>query len=528
VLADAQTAGSPDWWLLRLGQALAKDRPRLDTLYSYWAGDHPLPFGNRKMREAYKRLQKLARSNYAGLVAETVLERIKVVGFRSGSSGTGAATSLIGANSAAAVADEADQQAWSWWQANRMDANSGLVHRAAITMSRAYVIVWPNPRDDGEQPMPLITGEDPRFVIHESDPTDRYTVRAALKVWRDDVQQCDLAVVYLPDKICYYRSTKSMVSDLNPWQANKWMSDSTDYAPDGTAANPFGQVPVVPFLCRPDLYGHALGEYEDVTDIQDRINTVVLDRMVISAMQAYRQRWAKGVDVEDENGNVRDVFDPGADLIWLTPNDNAAFGEFSPVDLTSIIKATESDVTHIAAITRTPPHYLLGALISVSGDALSAAETGLVSKVVEREQEFGESWESVYRLAGKIQGRDVPANCEVIWKDPQFRTLTELAAASVQLMTAGVPWRTRMEMLGKSPTEIDRMEAERAHDALLSSSLASLSVPEGGELGSRGVSFAPKGGPVDSSGNPIATGTTPAPGTGSQSPAQLPAAPAGT
>ncbi|GAA0632225.1 hypothetical protein GCM10010174_61550 [Kutzneria viridogrisea] len=500
MLADATTPGSPDWWLLRLGRALAEDRPRLDTLHSYWVGDHPLPYGNRKMREAYKRLQRQARSNYAGLVAETILERIKVLGFRSGSS---SGSRLIGASNAAAVADQTDQDAWRWWQHNRMDANSGLVHRAAVVMSRAYVIVWPQPRTAADQePMPLVTGEDPRYVIHESDPTDRYKVRAALKVWRDDVEQRDLAVVSLPDSIHYYRSTQAMTHDQRPWQPQKWMTDTPDYAPDGTADNPFGEVPVVPFLCRPDLYGRALGEFEDVTDIQDRINTVVLDRLVISAMQAYRQRWAKGVDLEDENGNVQSVFDPGADLLWAVPSENAAFGEFNATDLTPLIKAIESDVTHLAAITRTPPHYLIGAMVNVSGDALAAAETGLVSKVQEREQEFGESWEAVYRLAGKVQGREVPDDAEVIWRDPQFRTLTELASASVQLMTAGVPWRTRMEMLGKTPTEIDRMETERAHDALLSSSLASLSVAEGGELGSRGVAFAPKGGPVDSGATP--------------------------
>jgi hypothetical protein len=501
VLDDAQTAGSPDWWLLRLGRALSKDRPRLDALHSYWSGDHPLPYGNRKMREAYKRLQRQARSNYTGLVAETVLERIKVIGFRAG--GASGASSLVGPMNAAAIADEADQQAWAWWQANRMDGNSGKVHRAAVVMSRAYVIVGPNPKRPG---IPLVTGEDPRTVIHESDPTDPYSVRAALKVWRDDLAQRDFAVVYLPDRVCYYQSTQSLVNVQNPWQPPSWApdTDSTDFAPNGVADNPFGEVPVVPFLCRPDLAGNALGEFEDVCDIQDRINTVILDRLVISGMQAYRQRWARGVDVEDENGNPRNMFDPGADLIWCTPNDNAQFGEFGATDLTSIIKAAESDVTHMAAISRTPPHYLLGAVVNVSGDALAAAETGLVSKVVERETEFGESWESVYRLAAKVQGREVADDAEVIWRDPQFRTLTELAAANVQLMNAGVPWRSRMEMLGKTPTEINRMETERAHDALLSSSLASLSVAEGGELGSRGVAFAPKGGPVDAGGSQAA------------------------
>jgi hypothetical protein len=499
VLDDAKTAGSPGWWLLRLGAALKRDQPRLDMLSAYHSGNHPMPYGNRKMREAYRRLQKQARSNYTGLVAETVLERIKVLGFRSGTvSGPSTASTMTGVPTAAAVADQTDSTAWQWWQRNRMDANSGLVHRAAIVMSRAYVIVGEDPKNPGQ---PLVTGEDPRQVIHESDPTDRYRVRAALKCWRDPVQACDLAVLYLPDTVHYFRSTTNMADDQNPWQAAKWTVDTTDDdAPDGVAVNTFGEVPVVPFLNRPDLDGNAIGEFEDVLDVQDRINTVVLDRLVVSAMQAYRQRWAKGVDVTDENGNPQANFDPGADLVWIVADENAAFGDFASVDLTPILKATESDVTHLAAITRTPPHYLLGAIVNASGEALGVAETGLVSKIIEREQEYGESWESVYRLAAKVQGREIPPDCEVIWRDPQFRTLTELAQANVMLMNAGVPWRTRMEMLGASPTQIDRMEIQRAHDAMMSSSLASLSVAEGGELGSRGVAFSPKGGPVDTSG----------------------------
>lgn len=505
MLDDAQTAGSPGWWLLRLGKQLADETPRLNTLYQYWCGDHPLPYGNKRMREAYKRLQKQARSNYTGLVAETVLERIKLLGFRTGTGGK-PGTTLVGATSSAAVADQTDQDAWQWWQANRMDANSGLVHRSAVIMSRSYVIVGKNAKTG----KPLVTGEDPRKVTHESDPTDRYNVRAAVKCWRDDVEQRDFAVLYLPDKVWYFRSAANMANDQEPWQAAKWELDVSNDYPEGWAKNEFGEVPVVPFLCRPDLDGNSLGEFEDVTDVQDRINTVVLDRLVISAMQAYRQRWAKGIEVEDANGNVQSMFDPGADLLWSTPSDTAQFGSFEAVDLTGILKATESDVTHLAAITRTPPHYLIGAMVNVSGDALAAAETGLVSKVQEREQEFGESWEAVYRLAGKVEGRELPDDCEVIWKDPQFRTLTELAAANVQLMTAGVPWRTRMAMLGKTPTEIDRMEAERAHDAMLAQILAPLSIAEGGTLGSRGISYTDKASPAQlEAGAAASNGSTP-------------------
>lgn len=454
MLAHASEPGTPDWWLLRLGKRLEADRNRFDTLDQYWRGNHPLPFGNMKMREAYQRFQKQSKTNFMKLVAESVIERLKVVGFRTGSDGN----------------ETLDKKAWGWWQANNLDADSGLVHRAAIVMSRAYVIVGQNPADETQ---PLVTGEDPRQVIHESAPDNRRRRLAAIKTWWDDSQNRSAAVVYLPDSVHYYVSTmKTNEPQPNIFLgAAQWQIDDSEYE-DGYVANPLGVVPVVPFLNCPDLFGATLGEFEDVTPIQDRINTEVLDRLVISAMQAYRQRWAIGVDLTDEEGRPSGDFDPGADLLWSVPDENAKFGEFQPVDLSGILKSVDSDVQHLAAITRTPPHYLLGAMINASGDALAAAETGLTSKVVERSIELGESWELVYQLAGKITGQDVPTDCEVIWSNPQFRTLTEMAAANVQLMTAQVPWRTRMGLLDFTPSQIDRMESERASDALMQAAMA--------------------------------------------------------
>lgn len=461
MLDDARTPNSPDWWLLRLGQRLGADIGRMDRLDDYWRGDHPLPFGNMKMREAYRRFQKQSKTNFCKLVAESVVERIKVTGFRTGSGGS----------------ETLDKEAWGWWQSNHLDADSGLVHRAAIVMSRAYVIVGEDPDNPGR---PLVTGEDPRQVIHESSPTNRRKRLAAMKTWWDDVNSRQLAVLYLPDTICYYRGRVQKQAPTNMWTQGAWEIDDTDEYPTGTAVNTLGEVPVVPFLCCPDLGGNTLGEFEDCIPIQDRINTEVLDRMVISAMQAYRQRWATGVDLTDENGQPSGGFDPGADLLWNVSDEAAKFGEFSPVDLTSVLKAVEADVQHLAAITRTPPHYLLGAIVNASGDALAAAETGLTSKVTERSVEFGESWETVYQLAGLVQGQKVPDDCEVIWQDPQFRTLMEMAAASVQLVTAGVPWRTRMALLDFTPSQIDRMQSERAADVMLNAVLAPPMLPPGG------------------------------------------------
>lgn len=470
MLADATEPGSPAWWLLRLGQRLERDQPRFDRLECYWRGDPPLPHGNRKMREAYRRLQRLARTNFGALIAEALLERMKVVGFRAGADAT----------------DEADKTAWAWWQHNDLDADSGLVHRAAVVMGRSYVIVGPDPADPGR---PLVTAEDPRQVIHESAPTNRRDVRAALKTWWDDVEGAQLAVLYLPEQIHYFRTTSAVKQNgSSPWAAGSWQVDESEEYPDGVAGNPLGQVPVTPFINRPDMAGCGLGEFEDVVDILDRINTVILDRLVISAMQAYRQRYATGVDLTDEDGNPSADFDPGADLLWAVPDEKAKFGEFQPTDLTPLVRAIESDVQYLAAITRTPPHYLLAGVVNVSGDALAVAETGLASKAMERDVECGNSWERVNRQVGKLQGREIGADAEVLWRDPQFHSLSQMAAASVQLMQAGVPWRTRMRLLDMSPAEIDRMEAERAHDAFM----ASLSAPLDGTTRQATTTAAPQ------------------------------------
>lgn len=468
----SRTQGEPEWWLMRLGQRLYADRPRIDRLDSYWRGDPPMPSGNARMREAYKRLQRIARTNFGSLVAETVLERLKAIGFRSGGDAT----------------DEVDKEAWSWWQANSLDADSGLVHRAAVVLGRAYVIVGEDPDEPGK---PLVTVEDPRQVIHECSPTNRRKVIASLKSWWDDVEGCHFAVVFLKDEVHYFRSTERIKQDAGAeqlWQVNAWDVDTT-MGQGGVAPNPFApDNPVVPFINRPNMAGDGLGEFEDVIDVLDRINSVILDRLVISAMQAYRQRWAKGISMTDEDGNDTHAFDPGADLLWAVEDEAAQFGEFSALDLTPIIKSVESDVQHLASITRTPPSYMLAGIVNASGDALAAAEVGLVSKCTERCNEFGESWERVYRLVGKQQGKTVGPDAETIWRDPQFRSLSELASASVQLKSADVPWRTRMRLLDFTPAQIERMEAERAHDLMMG---MMAQIPAGGGPVQPGLGIAP-------------------------------------
>lgn len=437
---DPSIPGTPDWWLLRLGKQLDVDRPRIELLESYHRGDPPLPYGNRKMRDAYRALQRMSRANFAGLVVEAVLERLTPTGFRTGGEGD----------------SDSDRAAWDTWQRNGLDADIPLVLRTALVASRAYMMVGQNPADPGRA---LITPEDPKHVIHAAEPTNRRVLRAGLKHWRDEVTADEYALIMLPEGIVYYRAPGTESPDR--WNPARWARDLSE-GDEGVAPNPTpGTVPLVPFIGRPALDGqlrHALGEFEDVVDILDRINKGILDRLVIASMQAYRQRWATGVALDD------DAFDPGADLLWHVETPDAKFGEFATADLRQLVDAGLSDLRQLAAITRTPAHYFVGELNNVNGETLKATETGLVAKSRDRMRQFGESCEQVNRLAGVIEGRDVPDDAEVVWANPQSHTVAELYDAAVKAVGAGEPWSTRMQLLGHTPQEIDRMRAERDAD----------------------------------------------------------------
>lgn len=444
--------GTPEWWVDRLSRKLDGRRGDYERLECYESGDHPLPEGDERARDLFKAFQRKARTNLCGLVVSSVRERLKVTGFRTGGDSS----------------NTVDGEAWRIWQANHLDADSDLVHDAALTYRDAYVIVGPNPDDETT---PLITAESPLFVIGEPDPVNRRRMLAGLKTWLDDVEGIDRAILYLPDSFHYF---------TRPMSQSEWVRTNADWKPadpgEQPTKNEIGVVPIVRFVNRPKLRKTSEGraEFEDAIDIQDRINNVVLDRLVIGKMQAYRQRWMKGISLtdtdEDGNETTADLpFIPGVDLLWAVEDDpqSVEFGEFAQVDLTPILKAIQADVTAFVTVTGLPPHYVAGDLVNAAADAIAAAEARLDLRTEDHQGYFGESWEQVMEFAYAWAGQAMPPDTEVIWRPARRTTDSQLSDAAVKKKAAGVPWRQRMADLGYSPQVITRMETDRATDQLM-------------------------------------------------------------
>ena len=454
---DAEMPGSPGWWLRRLLTKLADRQDRYDDLDAYYTGEAAAPASTTKaVRQAYQRLMRLARTNFAELVVEAVRERMVPVGFRTG----------------AEPDDLGDSTAWRYWQANALDADSLLVHRASLTMGDAYVIVG---GVDPELEAPLITPEDPREVIVEHDPVRRRRPVAALKVFVDDVAGAQRAYLYLPGFV---------LRAGRPWSIATGLEWSASWEWDGPAEPlPAPVVPVVSFPNRATLaergdgQGRSWGEFEPHLSIIDRINYTLLNRLEIATLQAFRQRGIKGVPSHDAQGNevdYGDIFsaDPGA--MWLLP-ETAEMWESNQVDLGPIRQAIRDDVQDLAAVTRTPLFYLTPDANNGSAEGASLAREGLIFKTHDRLVQTGEAWEQVMALAFLFADDDVRArrgDMEILWAPPERFSLAERYDAASKAQAAGVPWRAVMtDVLQFSPQQVDRMEADRATDAFLAGPL---------------------------------------------------------
>ena len=207
---------------------------------------------------------------------------------------------------------------------------------------------------------------------------------------------------------------------------------------------------------------------DGVLDIQNRINNTLLERGVATNAAAFKQKWATGMDIprDPTTGKEVEPYEASVRRVWIAESPETKFGEFAESDLTNYIQLIESDVNALAAISKTPPTYLLGAMVNLSGDAIRTAEVSLIKKVTTRLGFLSESWEEVMRLAllflGDPRGDDTSS--EILWADPAVRTEGELVDALTKMKTLGVPLEELWRRWGATEQQIRQWKANEAVD----------------------------------------------------------------
>ena len=381
-------------------------------------------------RRTFKTFLAEAGANWCELVVNAVAERLVVQGFRFASDGD-------------------SDLAWDIWQASQMDADHEMVQTDALVTGQSFVLV----QADEDNPTGVsMTPESPMQACVLYEPGNRRRRRAGYKRFTDETETTPTEVLLLPDQVVtwYPREDKNRPV-IEP--------------------NPAGVVGLIELTPQPRTLKPPRSELHAALSFQDRINTTIFNRMVATDYGAFRQIWATGIKVArevaktDAGGEVTKVtrpFQVGADRLLTNENPDGRFGAFPGDTLEGYLKSVEQDVTGLAAITQTPPHYLLGQMINLAADAIKAAETGLVSKVRRRSLHLGEGWEECERVAFHLIGNPAATDrsAEVIWADFETRSLGQLVDALSKLGASpiNIPQEVLWEKFGATRQEIERWE----------------------------------------------------------------------
>jgi hypothetical protein len=445
-------ANTPAEWLPILTRRLDADLPRVRLLRRYVDGDAPLPEMGANVRASWQRFQRESRTNWGVLVRESVADRIVKNGI----------TVAGDIKHPAAVA------AQRIWRDNRMDLvfKEGIRHM--LDYRRGFLTAWSR---DGSA---VITADSPENMYAACDPLQPWRVRAAVKWWRDMDLERDFAVVWIIGGWqLFYRS-----AFVDPTHTTKRVmyASSGDWLPVSDYVYTGAEPPVV-VLDNPD----GAGEYETHLDVINRINRGILQRLVTTAMQAYRQRALKakegtpGLPDKDANGNDIDwakVFEPAPGALWDLPP-GVDIWESQQTDIRPMLEGSMHDIRHLAAVSRTPVSVLIPDSANQSAGGADFAKEGLVFKCRDRIVVAQVAAVAVLLKALEVEGVEVADTLEVLFAPPHAISMAEKYDAAGKAKAAGESWNSiARNILGYSPEQIAQDARDRFEEQFLAALVA--------------------------------------------------------
>lgn len=438
----------------RLSQDLQYRRGDITKRMNYLTGETGrLRFASDKFKESFQKRYAGFTDNWCAPVVEAVGERMVYLGLRP--------AGKLGADTELARA----------WEATGADAGIQEALAVRSAAARAFAMVAPTKRAD----RPRITFEHPELTIVDEDPATGVR-RAALIMWADD--QWEYATLYTADEVWKFQRKTSEdreqrqgrpVDLTSGWEPRHFNTDDT-----WPARNPLGQVPIVEMknrsFLRPD---QPISEISGVMAMQDAINLTWAYLLNALDMVSLPQRIITGADIPTvpilgKDGQDTGMTRPldldsltGEKILWIN-GEEAKPHEWSAAQIAPFLEVTQQAVEHIAAQTRTPPHYLSGKMVNTAAEALTISEAGLVSRARQSILFVNQDVRTINYLTALAMDRsekeaDAIAAGTPMWADPQYRSDAQRADALLKKKQLGYPMKYLLEQDGLPPHEIDRV-----------------------------------------------------------------------
>lgn len=463
-------------WVDKLHAVLSSRRPEIEKQFGYFEGDQPLAYSSPQWRQFHADRYAGFSDNWCGVVGRSPVERLRIDGIRVGED--------------VEVIDAAERALWDDWKRNELGAASKQGFLASTIAKRSATLVW---GDENEEPE--VTWEHPAQVVVAYAASNSRKRLAALKVWiEDDVQ---FATLFLPTEV--WKWQRSTIGAVTNGRTSGGLYIAGDYSGAGgwkprevgnenwPLPNPLGEVPVVEWVNRPMLGMEPLSDISGTMAMQDAINMLWAYLFTAADHASMPARVVLGAEppkipILDELGNVIGGKPAKLDdlangrLLFLPGNatNTPTIDQWDAAKLDVFTNVVDKAVAHVAAQTSTPGHYLLtnDAMANLNGDALTAAETPLVQKVIAaQEQGYDFAARETFRLMAKVRGNDALAEqvrlAQIQWKDAAMHSLSQVADAATKDRAVGMSLATVLRTrYGMTPSEVaaelERVRAEQA------------------------------------------------------------------
>ncbi|MDI2032988.1 phage portal protein [Paenarthrobacter nitroguajacolicus] len=447
---------TPEEWLPVLAKRLDAAYPRIARLRRYATGDSDLPEMGKNLKASWQAFQKKARTDFGGLAVGALANRIRLNGI------------AIGGNQnhpALAVARRIARD-------NRLTSQFKKAVKDYLTTSYGYLVVS---SDEGRA---VITREKPEMFYAATDPIRTWKAVATLKVWRDEYAGKDFARVVVPGRAVLFSRASRNTNGLAVVGA---------YSDDWSVVSEQeydGDVPCI-VLRRDD----EMGLFEPHMDVIDRINLGKLQRLVTTALQAYRQRALKssadsqGLPDKDADGNdidFRAMFEPSPGAMWELP-EGLDIWESQYTDTTPMLNAEKADARDFAAVSRTPVYVFTPESANQSAEGAAAAKEQHVALAEDEIENIKPGLDVLMIYALRVEGVILHEDetLDMLFVPADRVSLSEKYAAAGQAKAAGESWDSiARNILGYSPEQIRQDALARATEQLAITAL--MGAPNGG------------------------------------------------
>jgi hypothetical protein len=431
-----------------------------DEFKGFFLGEQPLKFASNEWAEEHQARYEGFADNWTEVVANSNAERITLDGVKIPTS----------SNKASAKQTPQERKLMDMFLSLNFDSLSQQGFLESIISRRSFAYVWNG--EDGEGSVG--DWKDPSEAIVEYDPFTGRDRRFGAMFWDDETRLH--AHLYTKTEVFHFSREKGVVSSgglILP--SNVSLPGQWEFHEDTSGVNHLGVVPLVEFPNRPILKKGPLSDISGVMAMQEAINLLWAYLFSAADFAGMPARVIMGqappkIPILDENGvkvgerTVDPIELTRGRMLWLT-GQNATIGQWESAKLDVFTAVIEQAVGHIAAQTRTPPHYLVAnkGLSNLSGDALKAAETGLVSKVRQTISYFEPSVRALFVLIALQSGdkrlAEAAKRSKPQWKDVENRSEAQASDALLKKQQAGYPFEWLLREDGKSPDEISEIMA---------------------------------------------------------------------